>query len=55
MKESLLLYESESVRQNNLDAYKKCFSERSLSDQSEKKFIHTTPNFLSNKRNTNQK
>ena len=37
MKESLLLSESERVRQNNLDSNKKCFSERSLSDQS----VHT--------------
>ena len=47
MKESLLLSESESVRQNTLDANKECYAERSLTDQSEKKFINTTPNSLS--------
>ena len=46
MKESLLLSESESVRQNTLDANKECYSERSLTDQSEKKSINTTPNSL---------
>ena len=40
MKESLLLSESESVRQNTIDANRK----RSLTDQSEKNFINTTPN-----------
>ena len=47
MKESLLLSESESVRQNTLDANKKCYSERSLTDQSEKKSINKTPNSFS--------
>ena len=47
MKESLLLSESESFRQNTLDANKECYSERSLTDQSEKKSINTTPNSLS--------
>ena len=47
MKESLLLSESESVRQNILDANKECYAERSLTDQSKKKFINTTPNSLS--------
>ena len=44
MKESLLLSESESVRQHTLDSNKKCYSERSLIDQSGKKSIDTTPN-----------
>ena len=39
--------ETESVRQNTLNANKECYSERSLTDQSEKKFIDTTPNSLS--------
>ena len=39
--------ESESFRQNTLDANKECYSERSLTDQSEKKSINTTPNSLS--------
>ena len=47
MKESLLLSESESVRQNTLDANKECYAERSLTDQPEKKLINTTPNSLS--------
>ena len=47
MKESLLLSESESFRQNTLDANKECYSERSLTDLSEKKPINTTPNSLS--------
>ena len=47
MKESLLLSESESIRQNTLDANKECYSERSLTDQSEKKSINTTPNSFS--------
>ena len=47
MKESLLLSESESVRQNTLDANKECYAERSLTDQSEKKFINSTLNSLS--------
>ena len=47
MKESLLLSESESVRQNILDANKECYAERSLTDQFENKFINTTPNSLS--------
>ena len=47
MKESLLLSESESFRQNTLDANKERYSKRSLTDQSEKKSINTTPNSLS--------
>ena len=47
MKESLLLSESVSVWLNTLDANKECYSERSLTDQPEKKFINTTPNSLS--------
>ena len=47
MKESLLLSESGCGRQNTLDANKKCYSERSLTDHSEKKSIDTTPNSLS--------
>ena len=47
MKESLVLPESESVRQNTLDANKECYSERSLTDQSEKKSINSTSNSLS--------
>ena len=46
-KESLLLSESETVRQNTLDANKECYSERSLTDQSEKKPFNTNPNSLS--------
>ena len=37
MKESLLLSESESVRQNTLDTNKECYAETSLTDQSKKK------------------
>ena len=48
MKESLLLSESESFRQNTLDVNKECYSERSLTDQSEKKSINATSNSLSN-------
>ena len=47
MKESLLLSESESVRQDTLDANKECYSERTLTDQSEQKSINSTPNSLS--------
>ena len=47
MKESLVLSESESVRQHTLDANKECYSERSLTDHSEKKSINKTPNSLS--------
>ena len=47
MKESLLLSESESVRQNTLDASKECYFERSLTDQSGKKSINTNQNSLS--------
>ena len=47
MKESLLLSESEKVRQNTLEANKECYSEGSLTDQSEKKSINTAPNSLS--------
>ena len=46
-KESLLLSESETVRQNTLDANKEYYSERSLTDQSEKKSFNTNPNSLS--------
>ena len=47
MKESLLLSESESVRQNTLEANKECYSAGSLTDQSEKKSINTVPHSLS--------
>ena len=47
LKESILLSESESVRQNTLDTNKGCYTERSLTDQSEKKSINITPNSLS--------
>ena len=47
MKESLLLSESEKVRQNTLEANKECYSEGSLTDQSEKKSINTALNSLS--------
>ena len=47
LKESILLSESESVRQNTLDTNKECYTERSLTDQSEKKSINITPNSLS--------
>ena len=47
MKESLLLSESEKVRQTTLEANKECYSEGSLTDQSEKKSINTAPNSLS--------
>ena len=46
MKESLLLSESEKIRQNTLEANKECYSEGSLTDQSEKS-INTVPNSLS--------
>ena len=46
-KESILLSESEAVRQNTLDANKECYSERSLTDQSEKESFNTNPNSLS--------
>ena len=56
MKESLSLSESERVRQNTLDANKECSSARSLTDQSEKKSINTTPNSLDKiNKNTNRK
>ena len=44
MNENLLLSQFESVRQNTSDANKECYSERSLTDQSEKKSINTTQN-----------
>ena len=47
MRESLLLSEFESVRQNTSDANKECYSEENLTDHSEKKSINTTPNSLS--------
>ena len=47
MKESLLFFESESVRQNTSHANEECYSERSLTDHSEKKFIKTSLNSLS--------
>ena len=47
MKKNLLLSESESVRQNTLDENKECYPARSLTDQSEKNSINTTPNSLS--------
>ena len=46
MKESLLLFESESIRQNTLEANKDCYSKGSLTDQSEKKSINTVRNSL---------
>ena len=46
MKESILLSESGSVRQNTLDINEESYSERNL-DESEKKSIDTTPNSLS--------
>ena len=46
IKESLLLFESESVRQNTLEANKDCYSKGSLTDQSEKKSINTVRNSL---------
>ena len=46
MKESLLLSEDESVRQNSLDANKEWYSEKNLTDQSEKKSINTARNSL---------
>ena len=39
--------ESESVGQNTLEANKECYSEGSLTDQSEKKSINTALNSLS--------
>ena len=47
MKESILLSESGSVRQNPLDINEESYSERNLVDESEKKSIDTTPNSLS--------
>ena len=47
LKESLLLSESKSVRQNTLDANKKFYCDKRLTDQSEKTSIDTTPNSLS--------
>ena len=47
MKESLLLSESERVRQKTSNGNKVCYSERSLTVQSEKKSIDTTPNYSS--------
>ena len=47
MKESLLLSESESVKQNTSEANKECYSEGSLTDQTETKSINTAPNSLS--------
>ena len=47
IKEILLLSESEKVRQNSLEANKECYSEGSLTDQSEKKSINPAPNSLS--------
>ena len=47
MKESLLLSESKKVMQTTLDANKECYSEGSLTDQSEKKSINIAPNSLS--------
>ena len=44
MKESLLLSESESVRQNTFAANKECYSAINLTGQSEKRSINTTPN-----------
>ena len=46
MKDSILLFESGSVRQNTLDINEESYSERNL-DESEKKSIDTTPNSLS--------
>ena len=47
MKKSLLLSESESVRLNSLDANKEWYSEKGLTDQSEKNSINTARNSLS--------
>ena len=47
MKESLLLSESEKVRETTLEANKECYSEESLTGQSEKKSINIAPNSLS--------
>ena len=47
MKESLLLSESEGVRQNTSEANKEYYSEGSLTDQTETKSINTAPNSLS--------
>ena len=47
MKESLLLSKSGSVRQNTSKANKECYSEGSLTDQSEKKSINAAPKSLS--------
>ena len=47
MKESVLLSQSESVRQNNLEANKECYPMGSLTDQSEKQSINTASNSLS--------
>ena len=47
MKESILLSESGSVRQNTLDINEESYSERNLVDESEKKSTDTTPNSLS--------
>ena len=47
MKKSLLLSESESVRLNSLDANKEWYSEKGLTDQSEKKSINTARNSFS--------
>ena len=44
---NVLLSESEKVRQNSLEGNKECYSEGSLTDQSEKKSINTAPNSLS--------
>ena len=46
-KKTTLLSESEKVRQTTLEANKECYSEGSLTDQSEKKSINTAPNSLS--------
>ena len=56
MKESLLLPESESVRQNTSEANKECYSEGNLTYQTETKSINTALNFFKfNKRITNWK
>ena len=47
LKESLLLPESEKVRQNTLEANKECYSVGNVTDQSENKSINTAPNPLS--------
>ena len=55
-RESLLLCETENVKQNTSEANKEYYSEGSLTDQTETKFINTVPNSLGKLRlrNTNK-